>query len=60
LDTDLRKRYLVTEVLNMWEVSMGGSHTVEYVAVVFGSKALAWKELVKNNYGCTFAPFSHI
>jgi hypothetical protein len=27
LDTDLRKRYLVTEVHNMWEVSMGGSHT---------------------------------
>jgi hypothetical protein len=27
LDTDLRKHYLVTEVLNMWEVSMGGSHT---------------------------------
>jgi hypothetical protein len=27
LDADLRKRYLVTEVLNMWEVSMGGSHT---------------------------------
>jgi hypothetical protein len=21
------QRYLVTEVLNMWEVSMGGSHT---------------------------------
>jgi hypothetical protein len=26
LDTDLRKRYLITEVLNMWEVSMRGSH----------------------------------
>jgi hypothetical protein len=26
LDTDLHKRYLVIEVLNMWEVSMGGSH----------------------------------
>jgi hypothetical protein len=30
LDTDLHKRYLVTEVLNMWEVSMGGSHTSIY------------------------------
>jgi hypothetical protein len=28
LVTDLHKRYLVTEVLNMWEVSMGGSHTL--------------------------------
>jgi hypothetical protein len=27
LGSDLRKRYLVTEVPNMWEVSMGGSHT---------------------------------
>jgi hypothetical protein len=27
LDTDLRKRYLVTGIPNMWEVSMGGSHT---------------------------------
>jgi hypothetical protein len=26
LDTDLRKRYLVIEVLNMWDVSTGGSH----------------------------------
>jgi hypothetical protein len=26
LDTDLRKRYLVTGNPNMWEVSMGGSH----------------------------------
>jgi hypothetical protein len=26
LDTDLRKRYLVTGIPNMWEVSMGGSH----------------------------------
>jgi hypothetical protein len=25
--TNLRKRYLVTEVLIMWEVSMGGSHS---------------------------------
>jgi hypothetical protein len=23
------QRYLVTEVLNMWEVSMGGSHTLK-------------------------------
>jgi hypothetical protein len=28
LDTDLRKRYLVTEVLNMWEDSMWGSRRV--------------------------------
>jgi hypothetical protein len=28
LDTDLRKRYLVTSNPNMWEVSMGGSHIV--------------------------------
>jgi hypothetical protein len=27
LDTDLRKRYLVTGIPNMWDVSMGGSHT---------------------------------
>jgi hypothetical protein len=26
LDTDLRKRYLVFEVLNLWEVSTAGSH----------------------------------
>jgi hypothetical protein len=26
LGSDLRKRYLVTEVPNMWEVSMVGSH----------------------------------
>jgi hypothetical protein len=26
LDADLRKRYLVTGILNMWEVFMGGSH----------------------------------
>jgi hypothetical protein len=31
LDTDLHKRYLVTKVLNMWEVSMGGSHTLHYI-----------------------------
>jgi hypothetical protein len=30
LDTDLRKRYLVTGIPNMWEVSMGGSHTPHY------------------------------
>jgi hypothetical protein len=24
----LTQRYLVTEVLNMWEVSMGGSHRI--------------------------------
>jgi hypothetical protein len=23
------QRYLVTEVLNMWEVSMGGSHAIK-------------------------------
>jgi hypothetical protein len=27
LDTDLHKRYLVTGIPNMWEVSMEGSHT---------------------------------
>jgi hypothetical protein len=28
LDTDLRKSYLVTGIPNMWEDSMGGSHTL--------------------------------
>jgi hypothetical protein len=28
LDTDLRKRYSVTKVLNMWELSMGGYHII--------------------------------
>jgi hypothetical protein len=32
------QRYLVTEVLNMWEVSMGGSHTsiAGFVCIVYG------------------------
>jgi hypothetical protein len=33
LDTNLLKRYLVTEVLIMWEVSMGGSHTRIYILI---------------------------
>jgi hypothetical protein len=36
LNTDLRKRYLVTEVHNMREVSMGGFHT-SIRTVVLGS-----------------------
>jgi hypothetical protein len=43
LDTDLRKRYLVTEVHNMWEFSMGGPHTTNYVRVPYYD--------VKHQYG---------
>jgi hypothetical protein len=28
------QRYLVTEVLNMWEVSMGGSHRFKQLTVI--------------------------
>jgi hypothetical protein len=30
--------YLVTEVLNMWEVSMGGSHSSKFVLILRYSK----------------------
>jgi hypothetical protein len=33
LDTDLRKRYLVTGIPNMWDVSMEGSHTTNYMSL---------------------------
>jgi di/tricarboxylate transporter len=29
------RRYLVTKVLNLWEVSMGGSHTGMFIVAVF-------------------------
>jgi hypothetical protein len=31
------QRYLVTEVLNMWEVSMGGAHKGDTVVDINGS-----------------------
>jgi hypothetical protein len=49
LDTDLRKRYLVTEVLNMWEVSMGGSH--REITQREMSKPSAGKQLERDGNG---------
>jgi hypothetical protein len=38
VDTDLRKRYLVTGIPNMWEVSMGCCHMIPQNNLCFTSK----------------------
>jgi hypothetical protein len=46
LDTDLRKRYLVIEVLNMWEVSTGGSHKIMDITQIISDTSIGMKNIL--------------